>query len=167
VTGPVLGSFSEIAEHYADAAAWDRQAADQGDAFAQRGLGRLYRNGQGVPQDFSQAYKWSRATADQGDPLGEVVLASLNVLGEGRPVDAREAVVWARRAAKQDCALKFRIQAICAQAQAMLGAAYLDGKGVSQDYLLAYMWANLAAATLRSATSEERRSRSETTPRAR
>jgi uncharacterized protein len=144
----LLGSLNEIAGHFADAASWYRQAAEQGDAIAQGSLGRLYAAGRGVPEDFVQAYRWSRAAADQDDPLGELTLAALNTSGKGRSENAQEAVLWARKAAEQDCALKFRIPSVCAQAQALLGAAYLDGKGVPQDYVLAHMWANLAAATL-------------------
>ncbi len=144
----LLGSLSEIAGQYSDAASWYRRSAEQGDPLAQGSLGRLYVSGQGVLVDYVQAYKWSRAAADQDDPLGEFTIATVNALGNGRPVDAREALVWARKAAEQDCESKFRLPAICAQAQAMLGDGYLVGAGVPQDYIYAYMWANLAAATL-------------------
>jgi uncharacterized protein len=143
-----LGNLFKLAGRYSDAAEWYRQAADQGDASAQGSLRDLYRQGQGVTQDFSEAYKWSWAAAEQGDPLGEFTVAGLNLLGQGRPVDHREAVKWARLAAEQDCEKKFRVHAICAQAQAILGVAYLYGLGVPQDYVLAHMWANLAAAAI-------------------
>jgi TPR repeat protein len=49
--------------------------------------------------------------------------------------------------------LRFRIvnqrtALYCATAQGLLGASYLRGEGVPQDYVLANMWANLAAASL-------------------
>ncbi len=50
----------------AQAAAWYRRAANQGDADAQYSLGRLYENGTGVPKDTAQAAAWYRKAADQG-----------------------------------------------------------------------------------------------------
>ena len=38
--------------------AWYRKPAEQGDAKAQYNLGLLYRDGQGVPQDWAEAYFW-------------------------------------------------------------------------------------------------------------
>ena len=40
--------------------------ADQGNARAQWGLALLYKEGQGVPQDYAEAAKWARKAADQG-----------------------------------------------------------------------------------------------------
>jgi len=53
------------------------------------------------------------------------------------PQDDHEAVKWYRRAAEQGDA----------DAQANLGVMYANGAGVPQNYVLAYMWANLAAST--------------------
>jgi TPR repeat protein len=41
-------------------------AADQGHARAQYNLGCMYKNGQGVAQDYAAAMKWCRMAADQG-----------------------------------------------------------------------------------------------------
>ena len=43
---------------YAAAAYWYRAAADQGVALAQRWLGDLYGEGQGVAQDYAEALAW-------------------------------------------------------------------------------------------------------------
>jgi TPR repeat protein len=40
-------------------------AAEQGSAFAQFNLGRMYRTGQGVPQDYVQAHMWANLAAAQ------------------------------------------------------------------------------------------------------
>ena len=40
--------------------------AKQGDAFAQFGLGLMYADGQGVPQDYKTSVKWYKLAADQG-----------------------------------------------------------------------------------------------------
>ena len=63
--GPIPPSAA-TAKDYARAAYWYRIAANHGDAAAQNGivasaqnsLGRLYRLGEGVPQDYSEAYFW-------------------------------------------------------------------------------------------------------------
>ena len=43
-----------------------RLAAEQGDAGAQLGLGLMYRDGRGVPQDDAEAVRWFRLAAEQG-----------------------------------------------------------------------------------------------------
>ncbi|MEY4635371.1 MAG: hypothetical protein RJA55_1169, partial [Acidobacteriota bacterium] len=58
-----------VPQDYAQAVAWYRKAADQGDADSQYNLGVMYRNGQGVPQDYVESHKWrnlaaSRASAE-------------------------------------------------------------------------------------------------------
>jgi hypothetical protein len=45
-------------QDFAQAAAWFRKAAEQGDAEAQYSLVGLYYIGQGVPQDWEEAYFW-------------------------------------------------------------------------------------------------------------
>ena len=42
---------------------WYRKAADQGHAGAQNNLGVMYRDGQGVKQDYVQAHKWLNLAA--------------------------------------------------------------------------------------------------------
>ena len=56
--------------------------------------------------------------------------------GEGVPQDHKAALQWLRRAAEQGHA----------EAQLGLGGAYYEGiPGLSQDYIYAHMWANIAA----------------------
>ena len=52
------------------------------------------------------------------------------------PEDDREAVKWFRMAAEQGEA----------SAQFKLGIMYAMGEGVPEDYVMAYVWANLSAA---------------------
>ena len=47
-----------VPQDNAQAAAWFRKAAEQGDADAQYTLGELNVLGQGVPQDWAEAYFW-------------------------------------------------------------------------------------------------------------
>ena len=46
---------------------WKRKAADQGTAIAQRLMGDLYREGEGVRKDAALAAEWYRKAADQDD----------------------------------------------------------------------------------------------------
>src|SRR5260370_42113148 len=41
-----------------------RLRAEQGDANAQYSLGNMYRNGQGVPEDYAEAVRWFRTAAE-------------------------------------------------------------------------------------------------------
>ncbi len=40
--------------------------AEAGHAYAQAILGKMYENGEGVPQDYKEAVKWYRLAAEQG-----------------------------------------------------------------------------------------------------
>jgi TPR repeat protein len=55
-----------VAQDYAQALAWYRKAADQGNAGAQINLGDMYRDGHGVPQDYVRAHMWYNLAASQG-----------------------------------------------------------------------------------------------------
>jgi hypothetical protein len=57
-----------VPQDFAQAAAWFRKAAEQGDADAQYSLGGLYYIGQGVPQDWAEAYYWNDLAA-AGKPV--------------------------------------------------------------------------------------------------
>jgi uncharacterized protein len=116
--------------------------ANQGNAEAQHGLGNMYANGDGVPQDYGEAVKWDRKAADQGNAGAQNALGDWYEYGWGAtwgiPKDKVEAVEWYRRAAAQGNEW----------AQYHLGTLYASGHdGVPLDYVLAYMWFNLAAAS--------------------
>ena len=54
---------------YAQAFKLLQSMAMQGDATAQNNLGRMYANGQGVPQDYVRAHMWLNLAAAQGDSV--------------------------------------------------------------------------------------------------
>jgi uncharacterized protein len=64
-----------------------RPLAEQGNALAQLGLGVMYANGQGVPQDYAQAAAWYRRAADQGVPDARTNPGSMYERGHGVPQD--------------------------------------------------------------------------------
>ena len=122
---------------YATALREWRPLAEQGEAHAQIGLGWMYNNGQGVPQDYAQARYWYEQAATQGNQQAQVNLGTFYNLGHGVPQDYLKALVLFRLAADQGNAL----------AQVKLGAMYEDGKGVVQDLVQAYKWYYLASAS--------------------
>ena len=121
---------------YAAAFGEFRSVAEQGDADAQFALGFMYRNGQGVPEDFHQAVLWYRKAAEQGSARAQYYLGLMYDYGEGVLEDDARAVVLYRQAAEQDHA----------EAQHYLGLMYDYGEGVPEDDVHAYAWFNLAAA---------------------
>lgn len=149
--------------------------AAQGDATAQIRLGRMYRHGLGVPQDFQEAVRWYSKAADQGDAEAQFRLGMLYEFGRGVPRDFVQATKLYEKAAAQGNAKALnRIGRMYAhgegvprdtvqaakwyekaaaqgdtEGQLALGASYEYGFGVPQDYVRAYMWFNLAAARLK------------------
>jgi TPR repeat protein len=87
------------AADYAQAAAWYRKAADQGNIAAQIHLAELYRDGRGVPRDMEQAVAWYRKAADKGDAGAQGSLGLLYSVGMGIPQDYIEAYYWLSLAA--------------------------------------------------------------------
>ena len=79
--------------------------AEQGDDDAQFGLGYMYDEGQGVPQDDAEAAKWYLKAAEQGYAEAQINLGSMYENGKGVPQDDAEAVTWYRRSAEQGFAL--------------------------------------------------------------
>ncbi len=57
---------------YATALKEWRPLAEQGDAAAQYNLGRMYHEGEGVPQDDVQAHLWANLAAAQGNELARI-----------------------------------------------------------------------------------------------
>jgi TPR repeat protein len=132
-----------VPRDYAQAIVWLRKAAEQGNAEAQLSLGAAYEMGKGVQQDDAEAAAWYRKAAERGNALVQNHLAEvqnhlgrLYAAGKGVLQDDAEAAKWFRRAADQGNV----------SAQLSLGAAYLYGLGVPQDYDESYFWVLLAAA---------------------
>ena len=50
---------------------WYQHAAKNENAYAQRFMGIMYANGQGVLQDYKEAMKWFKLAADQGDEVAK------------------------------------------------------------------------------------------------
>ena len=112
------------------------QCADQGDVNAQRNLGLMYFNGDGVTKDYNLAFRWYIKAAEQGDAHAQFNLGLMYKEASGVLIDDDKAFEWFSKAAEQGYA----------DAQNYLGLAYAKGEGTPQDYLLSYMWLSLSAA---------------------
>lgn len=78
-----------------------RRAAEQGDSWAQYGLGICYEDGDGIEQDYEQAAYWYRKSAEQGNAWGQYLLAMCYDGGQGVAQDYAQAVYWFRKSAEQ------------------------------------------------------------------
>jgi hypothetical protein len=54
-----------VPQNFKKALLWLRMAAEQGHPKAQRLLGMMYHNGEGVPRDYNEAIKWFRKAEEQ------------------------------------------------------------------------------------------------------
>lgn len=113
-----------------------KRAASQGHLHAQKALALMY-----LCYNDEEAVKWLRLAAKQQDSDAQLALADLLVDGgcEATVRSYEEAVQWYRMAAKS--------KNVTHQAEACAGIAqmYEYGLGVSQDFVSAHMWYDLAA----------------------
>ena len=120
---------------YATAAREFRALADEGNADAQNELARLYRKGQGVPQDYTEAVHLYNMAAQQGNSTAQNNLGMMYRKGLGVRQDDTTARMWFSYAAKQgNNSAKYNI-----------GVMYKNGLGVPQDYTEAVKWYRMAA----------------------
>ncbi len=110
--------------------------AEQGDSDAQFHLGVMYESGQGVLRNDAEAINWYRKAAEQNDAVAQFNVGVM--YAKGVPPNHAEAALWYRVAADHGLA----------GAQFNLGMMYAEGQGVSQDYVQAHMWLDLAASQL-------------------
>jgi len=84
-----------------EAVRWFREAAGQGNARGQCGLGMACASGRGVAQDAEQAVMWFRKAAEKGDPGGELNPGEACASGAGVAQDLEAAEMWFRKAAEK------------------------------------------------------------------
>jgi len=117
-------------------------AASQGHAHAMFMVSFMYCNGEGVIQNLDECWKWLKLSAETGYSDAQLYVGWAYERGnysDGGVLGARnyaEAAKWFRLAADQN--ERF--------AQEALGRLYSAGDGVPEDYVISYMWFNLAAA---------------------
>lgn len=109
-------------------------AARHGDIEAMFSLGRAYRTGDQVPQDYQEALTWLRRAAENGHPAAQNDLGSMYLNGMGTPKDAVEATLWYELAAQQGQP----------EAQFNLALRYLHGDGAPLNVTTAVYWLSQA-----------------------
>ncbi|WP_417579843.1 peptidoglycan-binding protein [Pelagibacterium sp.] len=148
-----------------------RDAADEGDRFAQFEVGAILTEGTVVEQDFGDAAAWYERSAAQGFAPAQYRLGSLYEGGRGVERDLDMARLWYQRAAEagnrmsmhnlaslyaggeladQDFAAAAHWFEEAASrgltdSQFNLGMLYARGLGVDQDFEKSYIWFSLAA----------------------
>ena len=90
----VPSDYHEAERWYWRAAEQYRAKAEQGDDDAQWIIGRLYEEGDGVPQDSTEALHWYRRAAERGHGRAQVDLGLLYQDGEGVLTDYVAAYAW-------------------------------------------------------------------------
>lgn len=132
--------------------AYITSAAQSGNIQAIHMMGFLHFHGEGVEKDLSRAASFYQAAAKAGDNTATKRLQDLATSGEpmaitlyglllkdgsgGVQTNAKQAAQMVKAGADKNIAL----------AQFEISQAYGTGQGFEQDYLLAHMYANLAAA---------------------
>ena len=107
-----------------------KKLAEQGDAFAQNELARMYVAGIGVPKDKSKAFLLTKNSTEQGHIPAKADLSAYYDRGIGVERNFKKAFDLRQELAKKGNPL----------AQLMLGAMYKEGLGVEQDFEKAFYW---------------------------
>lgn len=165
------GDQAYDAGDYATAMKCWRPLADEGNAYAQAGLGDLYSMGLGVSVDLAKAAHYYTLASELGDAGAQCSLASICLMKE-TPEGRKESFGWLQKSAEQgfmaaefNLALHYesgwgtpkdKAQAALwyrkayehgsIAAASRLGQAYVDGgDGRSQDLVEAWVWLTLGA----------------------
>ncbi len=154
------------------------------DAQVYNALGHLYEDGKVTPQDLDKAFKYHLIGAKAGYPTGQFSVGYAYQFGRGTNVDYVEAVQWYRLSAENGVTQAqinlaallmlgkgavsadpiegfkwYKKAAVSGSDRAQMGVAlsYYTGRGAPKDYVEAYAWANLAAASGKVERSKELR----------
>ena len=151
-----------VPQNYAEAARYFRKAADQGYSvsFSYSILGKMYREGQGVPQNNILAYMWLSFSAMRSfskfaeEKLQEITAAMTPAqIAEGKKL-VREWKATTEGASdafdRGDYATALKLYRPLAEqgdapAQIRMGTMYVDGNGVAEDRKEAVKWFQRAA----------------------
>jgi len=108
--------------------------AEESHAEAQHLIGLMYLRGHGVQKDYQKALSWFLKSGRQGYSAAQFSVGNMYNHG-GFEQNFQKAAYWYRKAAAQGNIW----------AQHHLGNLYQFGAGVPKDYVVAYMWWNIAA----------------------
>jgi len=134
--GVMYSKGEGVAKDEQKAVKFFRIGADRGNDAAQNALAVYFEAGSGGLQlNKSKAAYWYRKSADQGNPLAQVSLGIMHAKGEGVLQDYEAALSLFRAAAAQE-----NVDALF-----NLGVMAANGYGTDRNFVVAHMWANLAA----------------------
>ena len=112
------------------------KAAKNGNSHAMYGIGAMYHEGLGIPQDVVKGIPWYKKAADAGREYAMETLGDIYRCGDGVAQDINFAVEWYKKA----------IDAGSLEAGEKLGDMYYYGKDVPQNYNSAFEFYSKAAA---------------------
>lgn len=114
---------------------WYKKAAEHGRSYANVCIGEIYRNGNGVKQNYAKAYDYFKKAANDGEKDAQNYLGLMFLQGEHVKENDEKAVAYFQQAAEQDLPV----------AQYNLGNCYYNGWGTSKDNGSAKFWMKKAA----------------------
>lgn len=114
---------------------WYKKAAEHGEAYADTCIGEIYRNGNGIEQNYEKAYGYFKKAANNGEPEAQNYLGLMFLQGEHVKENDEKAVAYFQQAAEQELPV----------AQYNLGSCYYNGWGTSKDNGSAKFWMKKAA----------------------
>lgn len=94
---------------------------NKNDGYA--GLGSLYANGLGVPQDYKKAFDYYNQAVALGDSNAEYEIGNMYLNGNGTSIDYNQALYWFNEAAEHGNSVAYNAMAFM----------YLKGIGVEED----------------------------------
>jgi TPR repeat protein len=130
--------------HFFDAFHAYKALAEDGSAKAQEKVGMMYRDAQGVEQDFREALQWFEKAAAQDDTQAMISVGFLYGNGQGVPRNYSEEMKWIRRAAEaNDPAGQYDLGVMIMEGRQTPGferesASWID-KAAQQGYPPAFM----------------------------
>lgn len=113
---------------------WFKKAADQNLADAEYELARCYSQGISIDQNFELAKEWALKAVNQEYTKAYLILGDLYSHGNGGEQSDEVAFDCYKKAAQR-----------CLEGQYLLACCYRDGKGIEQNYELAFKWFTDAA----------------------
>lgn len=114
---------------------WYKKAAEHGKAYANTCIGVIYRNGNGIKQNYAKAYDYFKKAANDGEKDAQNYLGLMFLQGEHVKENDEKAVAYFQQAAEQELPV----------AQYNLGSCYYNGWGTSKDNGSAKFWMKKAA----------------------
>ena len=124
---------------YAAAYRLIKPLAEQGNAKAQFNLGLMYKEGEGVPQDYTETMKWYRKAAEQDLADAQYFLGAMYGKGQGVPQDNVLAYMWLTLAASRFSASEGKKRGMAVMSGEVI-AARMTPEEIAEAERLAREW---------------------------